>query len=213
VTSSSPHDSLQDRAGTPIGASVLVAFVTARDRAAAEESWRSHLTGADAPRAAAGSALFAVLEGEGDYVLFHESAEGRVDDAQQSILKHFGADNVLSFARFERVFAADDARPLSSVSGFLFLARAAVDPAIDHQAFNEWYDGVHVPDVGAAGLGGAQRFRGSEDGDDYLASYEIASPAVLESPELSRVRGFHHFTPSIRQLRRTIGEFVAGGSE
>lgn len=211
MTLPAAHDSHEGggRAQHPIGASLLLAFVTASDRAAAEESWHNHLADVDASRILSDSALFAVLEGEGDFALLHESAE-RSEGVERSIRRHFGADRLLSIASYERVFAAEDARPLSESSRFLFLARASVDPSLDHLAFNQWYDTTHVPDVGAVGLRRAQRFRLERAGDEYLASYEIASPAVLESPELVQVRGFHHFTPSIRQLKRTVCELVVG---
>lgn len=194
--------------GTPDGATVLFAFVAAPDRDDARAALRRHLDAvAESGARVTDTALFAVLDGEGDVLLVHELAL-RADLAQveASIREQFGADALLTTARFERVFAAGDARPMSAVDGYLFLADVDVDPAVDHTEFNRWYDEAHVPDVGGVGLERAQRFRSPNGGDRYLASYEIASPDVLTTPELARVRGFHHFTPSIRRLTRTLGE-------
>jgi hypothetical protein len=205
-----------DRKNTHIGATLVVAFISAPDRRIAVESWRRRLSDRDNSPPPHDSALFAVLDGEGDCVLLEEFAAEAVDadaNAETSIRRHFGNGGLLSCTVFERIFAAGDARPLSAASRFVFLAQASVDPALDHSQFNEWYDTTHVPDVDAAGLSRAQRFRAKSADEEYLASYEIASPAVLTSPQLQRVRGFHQFTPSIRRLQRTVGELIAGPHE
>lgn len=193
------------------GSTLLVVFVTASDRAMAVESWRHHLADQAVSSLVADAALFDVLEGEGDCLIWHELRPGSADTrrVESSVRQHFGEDSVLESTRFTRTFAADDARPLSEAAGFVFLPRITVDEALDHGAFNDWYDGTHIPDVARAGLRRAQRYRAENDGNDYLASYEIESPTVLESPEIAEIRGFHHFTPSIRRLERTTAELLA----
>jgi hypothetical protein len=200
-----------DRNETPIGATLLLAYVVEPAGGSALESWRRHLDEDSSTQAASDSALFAVLEGEGDYLLVHEfrvGEEERAPQVERSIRTTFGPDRLVHAAAYQRIFAADDARPLSAASRFVFLAAASVDSRLNHAEFNNWYDTAHVPDVAGAGLLRAQRFRLLGAGNDYLASYEIESPEVLASPELARIRGFHHFTPDIRQLRRAVAELI-----
>jgi hypothetical protein len=66
----------------------------------------------------------------------------------------------------------------------LFLVR--MDVAHDHEArFNEVYDKEHVPALQAVpGVGRGTRYRQPSPTDPrYIATYELESPAVLQSPE------------------------------
>jgi hypothetical protein len=55
--------------------------------------------------------------------------------------------------------------------------------------FNAWYDEEHIPiRMGAPGFLGAQRYR-NVDGPDYLAVYDMTSPAALSTPEYQRIKG------------------------
>jgi hypothetical protein len=195
---------------TPTGATVLLALVIATSRSAAEAAWRRHL-GAIAGTVR-DAAMFAVLEGEGDFALLHDTGTDPTEPIEQSIREQFGSDAVVAAACYTRISASADSRPLSQSDRFVFIAHATVEPSIDHTAFNRWYDGTHVPDVAAVGLRRAQRYRLAGPGDEYLASYEIESPDVLTTPELARVRGFHQFTPSVLQLKRTVGEVAGRGA-
>jgi hypothetical protein len=189
---------------------LVAVFVTSPDRDAAIRAWERHLADDGVSSTVGDAALFDVLDGEGDYLLWHEVSESsHADSIESSVRQHFGEDSVVDATRFARTFAADDARPLSEAARYVFLPRITVDEALDHAAFNEWYDGTHIPDVARVGLHKAQRYQAMENGNDYLASYEIESPAVLRSPEIAAIRGFHHFTPSVLHLGRTTAELLA----
>lgn len=193
---------------------MLAAFVKSPDRADALERWKRHLDDKAISDGIASAALLVVLDGNGDLMIWDELRQnGDAAKVESSIAEHFGEDSVVEWARFRRTFAAEDARPLSDASRYVFLPRITVDAALDHAAFNEWYDSTHVPDVARVGLHRAQRYRAEHDTNDYLASYEIDSPAVLQSSELAAVRGFHHFTSSVLHLGRTTAEVLARRSE
>ncbi len=54
--------------------------------------------------------------------------------------------------------------------------------------FNRWYDNEHIPiRMKSPGFVGAQRYR---DGDtrNYLAVYELASPAAISTPSYDRIK-------------------------
>lgn len=66
-----------------------------------------------------------------------------------------------------------------------YLHMVRMDVAHDHEArFNEIYDKEHVPALQAvSGVGRAMRYRQPSPTDPrYIATYELESPAVLESP-------------------------------
>jgi hypothetical protein len=200
-------NSFQERGGgsstTRLDKTVLLAFVRARPQVA-RTWWYDHGSNASGSHQAVDSAIFEVIEGDGDFLLIHEANGDRPTMIASSIADFFGEHNLIDCTRFVRVFSDNTARCFSQVTRFLFLARANVDDTLDHVGFNHWYDTTHVPEVSQVGLRRAQRFRSSTDRNDYLASYEIAALAVLTSDELAQVRGFHQFTPKIQQLRRTV---------
>ena len=205
-----------DRTHIPIGGTLVVAVVDEVDREKIASVWDQYLADISVARRPSDSALFGVLDGAGVAVVFHDflsNEDGVGSEIERSVEKWFGANTALSVTNYERVFVANEARPFSEASRFVFLAKATVDSSLNHGEFNHWYDTMHVPDVASVGLRRAQRFRVSGGGDMYLAAYEIASPGVLESPELAKVRGFHQFTPNIRLLERTVGELIVDRGE
>jgi hypothetical protein len=192
----------------PLGGTVALALVSADSRAAAIALWDDHLRDVAGSGAQPDSTLFEVIEGEGDYLLVHEFRRGESGHVRVSFWDSFDMRQLVDSTTFSRIYASADARALSRVSRLLFLARVDVARTLDHDAFNDWYDSTHVPDVAAVGLRGAQRFRSQGDDNDYLASYEIAAQEVLTSDGLAQVRGFHQFTSQIRRLRRTVARQV-----
>ena len=106
-------------------------------------------------------------------------------------------------AQWEEVYAAPDARAFGAIDQFIFMIEVAVDPEVTTE-FDTWYTEKHVPDVRPAGLTRARRFRRIGSAATFLATYEMASPGVLTSEALARVRGFEHFTPHILSIDRAV---------
>jgi hypothetical protein len=106
-------------------------------------------------------------------------------------------------ARWEEVYAAPDARAFGAIDQFIFMIEVAVDPKVTTE-FDVWYTEKHVPDVRPAGMTRARRFRRIGSAATFLATYEMASPEVLTSDALARVRGFEHFTPHILSIDRAV---------
>jgi hypothetical protein len=146
--------------------------------------------------AGAGPALLPIQEGPGAWLL--------LGAGQQDLLSRLGPQSVVESDEVEPVgLAGRDPVDFASGTGLLFIARAIVSPTIDHDGFNRWYDEVHVPEVTAAGLRRARRFR-SADGSRYYTLYDIDSTAVFDSPELMRVKGFAEFSEDVLDYRRIV---------
>jgi hypothetical protein len=154
-------------------------------------------------------ALFRVLEGTGSFVAVYGAAA--VDGTE--VAQALSADEWYEATGsregpvriYHQVFAASDARRFADVTGYVFAVNADIDPP-DPREFEHWYNDVHVPDVGAAGLRRPRRFHAEGAAWKYFATYEITSPEVMGSAELQRVRGFHQYTPYLRAIDRLILE-------
>lgn len=85
-------------------------------------------------------------------------------------------------------------------ANYLLAVFAEVDPEIE-EAWNEWYNTKHVPDILACpGLNANARY--VETGPDgkrcYVAIYEIDGLDVMETPEFTAARGWEHFTGRVK---------------
>lgn len=84
----------------------------------------------------------------------------------------------------------------------LHMVRVDIDPAHE-EAFNAWYDAVHVPALLACpGWLSAKRFVSLEGGPKYAAIYEVAGDWVYDTPEFHAVKGFMGFTPHVSNFMR-----------
>jgi len=84
----------------------------------------------------------------------------------------------------------------------LHIVRVDVDP-VHEDAFNHWYDHVHVPDLlGCPGWLSARRYVALDGGPKYVAVYEIAGLWVYDTPEFHRVKGFREFEPHVLNFVR-----------
>lgn len=94
--------------------------------------------------------------------------------------------------------------PAGVTTGSPVLHIVRVDIAPEHEeAFNRWYDAVHVPALLACpGWLSARRFVSLEDGPKYAAIYEVAGDWVYDTPEFRAVAGFMEFTPHVRNFLR-----------
>jgi hypothetical protein len=138
------------------------------------------------------SALFRVVEGEGRWLLLTETE----------------ADEVPGSEYYREIYRSPDARPVAQSAQYVYLIRIDVAPDLDHDAFNEWYNGKHVAEVGPAGLQRGKRYASDLPGWPYMALYDMADRDTLQSEELAKVRGFYQFTPQIETLERTVLERV-----
>jgi hypothetical protein len=137
--------------------------------------------------------LFHVVDGEGSFVRISELGSPDAGGAEDARLQTL----------YREVFRAPDARSFSGISEYLFVVKADIDPP-DPEEFEHWYNEVHVPDVGGAGLRRARRFHATGPGARYLATYEIASPEVMTSEPVQKVRGFHQYTDYVKDIQRWI---------
>jgi hypothetical protein len=85
-----------------------------------------------------------------------------------------------------------------------------VDIAPEHEeAFNHWYDTVHVPALlQCPGWLSARRYVVLDGGPKYLAVYEIAGDWAYETEAFRRLRGFGEFEPHVRNLSRIRGSRI-----
>jgi hypothetical protein len=85
---------------------------------------------------------------------------------------------------------------------FLHIVRVDVDPAHE-DAFNLWYDRVHIPAILACpGWLSGRRYTALDGGAKYVAVYEIAGLWVYDTPEFRRAKGFQEFEPHVRNFVR-----------
>lgn len=93
---------------------------------------------------------------------------------------------------------------MSSESGLLLVTMEP--PAALEEEFNDWYDTEHVPQrCGLPGFLGGRRFVCIEGWPRYLATYDLTSPAAVETPEYAAVSGSRSTPWSRRILPRTSG--------
>jgi hypothetical protein len=84
----------------------------------------------------------------------------------------------------------------------LHVVRVDVDPTIE-EAFNRWYEEVHIPALLACpGWLSARRYVSLEGGPKYVAIYEIAGPWVYDTPEFLSCKGFMEFEPHVSNFMR-----------
>ena len=76
------------------------------------------------------------------------------------------------------------ARPMG-----LLVAGFDTSPVAEDE-FNDWYDTEHIPERGRIeGFVNCERWLGVEDPKISIATYDLQSPAVLESPEYRAIAG------------------------
>jgi len=140
------------------------------------------------------SAVFRVLEGNDRWLVLTDTA---ADDAPPS--EEF----------YREIFRSHDARGVADSARFVYMIRIDVAPDLDHDAFNDWYDRKHVPEVAPAGLRRGKRYTSNLPGFPYMALYDMDARDTLESEALQKVRGFYEFTPQVTALERTVLERVS----
>ena len=95
---------------------------------------------------------------------------------------------------------------------FLHIVRVDVDAEVE-EAFNEWYDRVHIPAILACpGWLSAKRYVSIDEGPKYAAVYEVAGTWAYETPEYAEAKGFHEFTPAVHNFMRQRLQYLGAPS-
>lgn len=85
---------------------------------------------------------------------------------------------------------------------YLHIVRVDIAPEVE-EAFNHWYDTVHIPALLACpGWLSARRYVVVDGGPKYLAVYEVAGPWAYEAEAFHRVKGFGEFERYVRNFTR-----------
>ncbi len=118
---------------------------------------------------------------------------------------------------YDPIFESPDAEAVGENYEYLFffenLVRLAVpNPQISPltEAFNKWYNDVHVVKEVPMGLTRARRFRATYEAWRYLAVYELESPECLYTEANRTVRGLGPYRHLSGQIERCIGKKVGG---
>jgi hypothetical protein len=99
----------------------------------------------------------------------------------------------------------------------LLLVMIDVDEAHEDE-FNRWYDEEHYPErMACPGFVSGRRYVAIEGGPKYLATYELESPEVLDSPAYEAIRPpsewtrsvSTHFRSQVRNVYREITPVIA----
>ncbi len=100
-----------------------------------------------------------------------------------------------------------------SLPQFLLVTESQVDPKVE-DAWNDWYDNVHLPEItGCPGFVSSTRYV-AEDGDTrrYLALYELEDLSAVETVEFNERRGWGPFGADVVFSTRTVRRIAEQGS-
>jgi hypothetical protein len=110
--------------------------------------------------------------------------------------------------RFEEIYRRDDAVNIAGDDRDVFYARVQVREAV-LAPLDTWYNTVHLPEVGAAGLRAGRRFRSLDAERTFLALYRPDTLDVLRSDAINAVRGLGGFENDVEQFARLEARTVA----
>jgi antibiotic biosynthesis monooxygenase (ABM) superfamily enzyme len=96
------------------------------------------------------------------------------------------------------------------LSEYIFVVTAEVDPHVE-AAWNEWYNGVHLPEITACpGFTQSARYVSEHNGvRHYVALYELDGPEALHSAEFNQRRGWREFAGHVRWTSRLYHRIAA----
>jgi hypothetical protein len=103
--------------------------------------------------------------------------------------------------RFEEIYRRADAVDNAADDRDVFYARVQAREAV-LEPLNHWYNNVHLPEVGGAGLVAGRRFRSLDAERSFLALYRPVTVEVLRSEAIKQVRGLGGFENDIEQFSR-----------
>ena len=100
-----------------------------------------------------------------------------------------------------------------SLPQFLLVTESEVDPKVE-DAWNDWYDNVHLPEITTCpGFVSSTRYV-AEAGDRrrYLALYELEDLSAVETPEFNARRGWGPFGDDVVFSTRTVRRIAEQGA-
>lgn len=102
---------------------------------------------------------------------------------------------------FEEIYRRGDAADIGGDGRDVFYARVTVREAV-LEPLHEWYNNVHLPEVGDAGLVAGRRFQSLDFAHTFLALYRPESLDVLRSAAIDAVRGLGGFEGDVTDFSR-----------
>ena len=99
---------------------------------------------------------------------------------------------------------------MTNLGPYLLIVTAEIDADVE-DAWNEWYDKVHLPaalacpgvmsgtryvSAGSASLTKAGQ-KSQSSAKNYMSIYELSGPEALDTPEFTNMRGWYQFTDKI----------------
>jgi hypothetical protein len=178
-----------------------------------EELWAKHAASLKKTATAVeGGTLFRWIDGDKAWVALYDVRSGKAPEVAAAITRSLKDDVKASVGEstpFAEIFASPDARPIEDCAGYVYIPAVdfSADPSTE-KAFNRWYDEKHVPEVAIVGLVRGRRFKAERDAWQYAATYDLDSPAVLQSEALAKVRGFGSYSSYVRELKKIMLERV-----
>jgi hypothetical protein len=149
-----------------------------------------------------GTALGVIAAPEYPWVI---AAEGEDPDAPRQALARILAavppGDAGTPEMFEEIYRRGDAADIGGDGRDIFYARVTVREAVT-EPLNDWYNNVHLPEVGAAGLVAGRRFRSADAAHTFLALYRLESLDVLRSDAINAVRGLGGFEDDVTSFAR-----------
>ena len=103
--------------------------------------------------------------------------------------------------RFEEIYRRNDVAGIAADGRDIFYAHVTVRN-VDLASLNDWYNNVHLPEVGAAGLVAGQRFQSLDAERAFLALYRPKTIDVLRSDAIKAVRGLGGFEDDVVAFSR-----------
>ena len=103
--------------------------------------------------------------------------------------------------RFEEIYRCDDVVGIAADGRDIFYAHVTLRN-VDLAPLHNWYNNVHLPEVGAAGLVAGQRFRSLDAERAFLALYRPETIDVLRSDAIKAVRGLGGFEDDVVAFSR-----------
>jgi hypothetical protein len=88
-------------------------------------------------------------------------------------------------------------------TNYIYLVHAELAGTADEQAWNDWYDDKHIPELlSVPGFISAYRFRERSERKRYLAGYRLERPDVFEEPRYREITGWAEWKPHIAKWSR-----------
>lgn len=149
-----------------------------------------------------GTSLGVIAAPEYPWVIAVEGVDAElVRQSLARILAAFPPGDAGTPEMFEEIYRRGDAADIGGDGRDVFYARVTVREAAA-EPLNAWYNTVHLPEVGDAGLRAGRRFQSLDAAHTYLALYRPDSLDVLRSDAINAVRGLGGFEDDVTGFAR-----------